>query len=188
MLVSCPAAAREADPAGMSSGEPSATTPMGGLLLNPVLTFYLFWLVPAFQARPPAAHVPTIRLILSTKFLAERRFFVQDDEQMHAESNCCDGGNREQAGVSEDDPQPDPARGKADVHGIAHVTIEAYNNQALRRRDRRRRPVSSPTKIPNATQGNCESQHRWQGGEPTPMSCTRLDVEPKPLGQEPEPQ
>ena len=40
MLVSCPAAACEADPAGMSSGEPSATTPMGGLLLNPVLTFY----------------------------------------------------------------------------------------------------------------------------------------------------
>src|ERR1700746_1454309 len=40
MLVSCPAAAPEADSAGMSSGEPSATTPMGGLLLSPVLTFY----------------------------------------------------------------------------------------------------------------------------------------------------
>src|SRR5215471_21665604 len=40
MLLSCPAAAREADPAGMSSGEPSATKAMGGLLLNPVLIFY----------------------------------------------------------------------------------------------------------------------------------------------------
>src|SRR5579864_2935718 len=187
MLLFCPSAACEADPAGMSSGEPSATTPMGGLLLNPVFEL-LFWLVPAFQARPPAAHVPTIRLVLSAKFPPERRFFIQDYEQMHAESSCCDGGNREQAGVSEDNPQPDPARGKAHVHGIAPVAVEAYNYQALRRRDRRRRPVSGPAKIPNATQRNGESQYRWQGGEPTPMSCTRLDVESKPPRQKPEPQ
>src|SRR5579864_6312934 len=182
MLLFCPSAACEADPAGMSSGEPSATTPMGGLLLNPVFDL-LFWLVPAFQARPPAAHVPTIRLVLGAKFPPERRFFVQDYEQMHAESNCCDGSNREQAGVSEYDPQPDPARGKAHVHGIADVAVEAYNYQALRRRDRCRSAVSGPAKIPNATQRNCESQHRRESGEPTPVGRARhLHAEPKPLG------
>src|SRR5215470_11789617 len=93
----------------------------------------LLWLVPARQARPPAANVPTIRLVLSSKFSAERRFFIQDYEQMHAESNCCNGGNREQVGVSEDNPQPNPAHGEAHVHGIAHVAVEAYNHQALRR-------------------------------------------------------
>ena len=55
----------------------------------------LLWLMPSLQARPPAANVPTIRLVVITKFPAERRFFIQDYEQMHAKSNCCDGGNRE---------------------------------------------------------------------------------------------
>ena len=82
-----------------------------------------------------------------------------------AESHRCDGGNREQVGVSEDNPQPDPARGKAHVHGIAHVAVEAHDHQALRRRDRRWSPVSRPAKIPNTTQRNCESQNRRQGGE-----------------------
>ena len=108
---------------------------------------------------------------------------------MHAESNGYDGGNREQVGVSKDNPQPDPAYCEPYVHGIAHVAVEAHNYQALRRCDRRRSPVSSPAKIPNATQSNCESQHRREGGEPTPMGSARhLHAEPKPLRQEPEPQ
>jgi hypothetical protein len=38
MLLSCPAAAREADPAGVSSGERSATRAMSGLLLISAVT------------------------------------------------------------------------------------------------------------------------------------------------------
>src|SRR5215469_18295631 len=126
------------------------------------------WLVPALHARPPAAYVPAIHLILSPKFPAERRFFIQHYEQMNAESNSCDGGNCQQVRVSEDNPQSDPTRGEAHVHGIAHVAVEAYNHQALRRRNRGRSPVPGPAKIPNATQGNCESNDRREGGEPTP--------------------
>jgi hypothetical protein len=108
---------------------------------------------------------------------------------MHAESNCCDGGNRQYVGVSEDNPQPDPTHCEPFVHGIAHVAVEAYNYQAPRRRDRRRRPVSSPTKIPNATQSDGESQDRREGGKPTPVGSARhLHAKPKPLGQESEPQ
>ena len=47
----------------------------------------LLWPIPSLQARPPAAYVLTIRLVLSTKFPAERRFFMQDYEQMHAKTN-----------------------------------------------------------------------------------------------------
>ena len=71
---------------------------------------------------------------------------------MHAGSNCCDGGNRQQVRVSEDNPQSDPAHGETHVHGIAHVAVEAYDHQALRWRDRRRSPMPRPAKIPNATQ------------------------------------
>src|SRR6516162_6672886 len=69
------------------------------------------------------------------------------------------------------------------------MAVEAYNDQALRRRYRCRSPVSGPAKIPNATQGNGESQHRGEGGEPTPMSCAHhFDSEAEPLRQKPEPQ
>src|SRR5215469_2860757 len=68
----------------------------------------LLWLVPALQTRPPAANVPRIRLVLSSKFLAERRFFIQDYEQMLAKSDCCDGVNCQHVRVSEDYSQPDP--------------------------------------------------------------------------------
>jgi hypothetical protein len=55
----------------------------------------LLWLVPSLQARPPTANVSTIRFVLSAKFPAERWFFIQDYEQMHTESDCCNGGNRQ---------------------------------------------------------------------------------------------
>jgi hypothetical protein len=122
MLVSCTAAAREADPAGMSSGEPSATEARGRLASQSRFDFYS-GLVPALQAGQPAAHVLTIRLVLGTKFPAECWFFIQDYEQVHAESNCCDGGNREQAGVSEDNPQPEPARCERLGGGVVGVRV-----------------------------------------------------------------
>lgn len=78
----------------------------------------LLWPIPSLQARPPAAYVLTIRVVLSTKFPAERRFFIQDYEQMHAKTNCCDSGNREHVSVSEDNPQPDPAHCKSTYMGL----------------------------------------------------------------------
>src|SRR5215467_1512756 len=67
------------------------------------------------------------------------------------------------------------------------MAVEAYNYQALRRRYRCGSAVSGPAKIPNATQGNGESQHRREGGEPMPMGCARdFDSETEPLRQKPE--
>jgi hypothetical protein len=70
---------------------------------------------------------------------------------MHAESNCCNGGNRHEVRVSEDNPQSDPTSGETHVHGIAHVAVEADDHQAFRRRYGRRSPVSGPAKIPTGT-------------------------------------
>src|SRR5262249_309338 len=81
--------------------------------------FDLLRLVPSVHARPPAANVLTIRLVLSSKFLPERRLFIEDYEQMHAESNGCDSGDRKQVGMAEDNPKADPARCEPQVHGIA---------------------------------------------------------------------
>jgi hypothetical protein len=87
----------------------------------------LFLFTPALQAGPPAAHIVAIHLVVSAKPPAECRFFVEDYEQMHAKSNRCDSSNRRQAGMPEYNPQPDPAYGKAHVHGIAHVAIKTHD-------------------------------------------------------------
>src|SRR5690348_3866744 len=47
----------------------------------------LFLFGPTLQTRQPAAHVSTIRLVLGAKFPAERGLFVEDYEQVDAESN-----------------------------------------------------------------------------------------------------
>lgn len=85
---------------------------------------------------------------------------------MHAQSNCCNGGNRQQVGVSEDDPQSDPAHCEPYIHRIAHLAVGAYNHQALGGAIGAGVPCPVDLKVPNATQGNGESQHRRQGGEP----------------------
>ena len=112
-------------PAGMGSGEPSATKPMAALLLSPVLTFY------SGLSHPFMRGHQRLTFRQYTSYSApnfQRRFFIEDYEQMHAESNCCDRGNRQQVRVSEDNPQSDPTRGEAHVHGNAHVAVEAYNH------------------------------------------------------------
>src|SRR3989442_9637538 len=46
-------------------------------------------LVPGSHARPPAPYVPAILFVICPELLAQRRLFVQDDKQMHAEGNGC---------------------------------------------------------------------------------------------------
>src|SRR5947208_10346330 len=84
-------------------------------------------LVPASQARPPAPYVPAILFVICPELLAQRRLFIQQDKQMHAERNDCHRGDRYQIGVSENDPQPDPSDCEAHVHRITHVAVEAHH-------------------------------------------------------------
>jgi hypothetical protein len=60
--------------------------------------------------------------------------------------------------VSEDDPEADPAGGKAHVHGVANVAVEADNDQALGRGDGDGGAAAGPAEIPDAAQGYGESE------------------------------
>src|SRR2546428_3637932 len=72
-------------------------------------------LVPASHARPPAPYVPAILFVIRAELLAQRRLFVEENKQMHAESDGCDCRDHSRVGMSENDPQPDPANRKAHV-------------------------------------------------------------------------
>src|SRR5438105_8946945 len=67
-------------------------------------------LVPASQARPPAPYVPAILFVIRAELLAQRRLFIQDDKQMHAEGNGCHRRDHSRVSMSENDPQPDSSR------------------------------------------------------------------------------
>src|SRR5437667_3597828 len=83
--------------------------------------------VPGSHARPPAPYVPAILFIIRAELLAQRRLFIQNDKQMHPEGNGCHRGDRYRIGVSENDPQPDPANREAHVHRVTHVAVEAHH-------------------------------------------------------------
>src|SRR5438876_9396818 len=107
-------------------------------------------LVPGSHARPPAPYVPAILFVICPELLAQRRLFVQDDKQMHAEGNGCHRRDHSRVSMSENDPQPDPADCEADVHRVTHVSVEAHHYQSLRWSERRRRSASRPPEVPNA--------------------------------------
>jgi hypothetical protein len=171
----------------MSSGEPSATTPMGGLLLNPVLTFHSGLCQPFKRGhqrltfRQYASYsAPNFRWSVGSSYRITNRCTPRAIAATTAiESRLA---------CPKTIHSPIQPAAKPTYIGIADVAVEAYNYQALRWRDRCRSAVSGPAKIPNATQGNRDSHDRGYGGEPAPMGCTRFVVESKPLGQEEEPQ
>src|SRR5205809_2590044 len=108
-------------------------------------------LVPGSHARPPAPHVPAILFVICPELLAQRRLFIQDDKQTHAERNGCHRRDHSRVSMSENDPQPDPADCEADVHRVTHVSVEAHHYQSLRWSERRRRSASRPPEVPNAS-------------------------------------
>src|SRR5437899_2526238 len=84
-------------------------------------------LFPASHARPPAHYVPAILFVIRAELLAQRRLFVEENKQMHAESDGCDCRDHSRVGMSENDPQPDPANREAHVHRVTHVAVEAHH-------------------------------------------------------------
>src|SRR5437870_12358771 len=75
-------------------------------------------LVPASQARPPAPYVLAILFVICPELLAQRRLFVEENKQMHAESHGCDCRDHSRLGMTDNDPQPDPANHEPHVHRV----------------------------------------------------------------------
>src|SRR6266851_1600282 len=116
-------------------------------------------LIPAPQPRPPAAHVAAILVVLRPELPAQRRLLVKNDKKMDAEGNRCDRSHHSRVGVPENHPQPNPPRCEAQIHGVPYIAIETHHNQSLWRSHRSGRAASGPPEVPDAAQGNSESQH-----------------------------
>ena len=85
-------------------------------------------LVPASHARPPAPYVPAILFVIRAELLVQRRLFVEENKQMHAESDGCDCRDHSWVGMSENDPQPDPANREA---SSTNTSCTAYPSATL---------------------------------------------------------
>ncbi len=93
--------------------------------------------LPRFQTRRPAADIGAELVIFRAELVAQRWFFVAENEKM--ESQPDHQAVLQHADVSEKQTLAKNQRGYSDVHGVAHVTIQAGDHQMLRRGDRRGR-------------------------------------------------
>src|SRR3989442_15114363 len=127
--------------------------------------------------------------VVRSELPAQSLLLIKDHEQVYAEGNGRHGSNQTWFGVSEYNPQPNPAGGEAEVHGIPHVAVETHHHQSLRGGDWGRCSASRPAEVPNAAQSDSESQHRRKRTQPSPLRRARqLHAETKRLWQQPEPQ
>ena len=76
------------------------------------------------QARPPATHVSAILFVVGAEFLVQGGLFIEHHKQMNANGDRRDDRNGRRIRTPEDDPQADPSRRKANIHGISNVTVK----------------------------------------------------------------
>src|SRR5215469_2298723 len=149
----------------------------------------LFGLLPGVQARPPTANVAAIFVVVGAEFFAQSRRFIEEHEQMYPEGDGSESSDQPWVGMSEDDPKADPSGGEAEVHWVAHVAVGTDDHQMLRRSDRSGCAAAGPAEVPDAAQGDGETQHGGNSGQPAPARGTGdLHAEAEPVRQQPEPQ
>src|SRR4029077_146606 len=119
----------------------------------------------------------------------ERRFFVEENEEMDGERGGGDCGDESRVGMTEDDPQADPADRKANIHPVPHITIKSHDYQALGRNHRGGRAAPGPAEIPHTAERDRESEYRWDRGQPAPagLACG-VDLKAEPSREQPEPE
>jgi len=108
---------------------------------------------------------------------------------MHAENyyNC--SGDCCCVGAAKDDPQPTPPDEKANVHGIANVSVKTDTDQFFRGSDWSWCAVAGPAKIPDTTKSDGEAKDGRHYGEPSQPFCPLpVHAETKPRWKQPEPE
>src|SRR6202007_2024205 len=136
-----------------------------------------------------APYVSAVLVIACSKLIMQRRLFIKENKQMHAQSNRCHDENQHPVGMSEYNPEPNPSCCEPKVYGIAHIPIEANHYKVLRRSHWSRCAAARPAKVPDTTQRNRKSQHRRNCPRPPPACRARqLHVKAQPSRQQPEPQ
>ena len=92
---------------------------------------------------------------------------------MDAQDGCRGASYASQTRVTEHDPQSNPTCSTTHVYRVTHVTVEADNDQSLRRSKWCGRAVSRPCEIPHTAERNRESQHGGNRCQPSPTCCAR---------------
>ncbi len=96
---------------------------------------------------------------------------------MDAKDDGCGGDDYYGIGLTENDPEADPADEEAHVHGIADVAVKTNYNQILRRRDGRGCAVAGAAEVPDAAECDGETDDRRGGEEPVPGGWGRVGAE-----------
>ena len=113
---------------------------------------------PRSEARDPARHVRAEGLVFGAEGFAQRGLLVNEDEEVRGEP-----GNqrvRQHTRVTEQQGLPENYRDDRNVHGIANVSVEAFDHQMLGGKDGRGRAQT--------LQGEARErieQHEYAGGK-----------------------
>ena len=87
------------------------------------------------KTRNPSRDLPAIRLVFGSIGSPQLRFFVRQNEPKKGgpDEGCVEqqGDASEQQALAEND------RHDSNIHGISHVTVEAFDDETLRGQDRR---------------------------------------------------
>ena len=146
-------------------------------------------LAPGAEARKPAGDVAAVGFVVGAEDFAEVRLFVETHEEGYEQDGNAGHDKRGRIGAAKDDPEADPAGEEADVHWIADVAVKADDYQALRGSDGSGRAATGPAEIPDAAEGDSETEDGGNGGEPAPArGIEGGGAEAEPNGEKPEPE
>jgi len=141
------------------------------------------------KARKPAADVAAICFVVGSEFVSQRWLFVKDYEQNDGNYSYRSYFDSESADLAEDNPQAGPSSEEAYVHRIAHIAIETYDDQTLRRSNGRRSAAACPSEVPYAAESHCETEDGRDDSHPAPeCDAHYVNVETEPTRQQPEPE
>jgi hypothetical protein len=84
---------------------------------------WLSWKSPAMSTRPPSIHVSAVLFVIGAELPTQGGLFIEQNEEVHSHGSSDDCCVRGRVGVAKYNPQSNPAHRKAQIHGIAHITI-----------------------------------------------------------------
>src|SRR5829696_4848279 len=111
---------------------------VGSAMLDRSYSNYAALAAPGPKPRPPARYCALVYLVSVTELERKRRLLVEADEREH---RCGESsGVEQQDRPAEQERLADYRRPDCEVHRVADMTVEAPDDQLLRRRDRGGRP------------------------------------------------
>src|SRR5215468_8324857 len=146
---------------------------------------------PSTRSRNPSSHILAVLLIFLTKLVAQRRFFVEEDEKIHQDDDCERISNQHARELGKENSAAKQNQPSPEIHRVADVAIRTADHQTSRCVKRSRRAFSHDEKIHEAA--NCDdcTWDERKKAEPTRRVLgrkIRRALNCEPLWHQPEPQ